>query len=95
MIDRRRFLKLFAGGLAAAAHGGVPSLLLKPAVSAVQALDPDRDFTISFYGLLVNARQRAFSSSGFAAWEQAERLVGEDPISGTRPVWPPLDRGSG
>ena len=31
MIDRRRFLKLFSGGIAAAAHVGVPSLLVRPA----------------------------------------------------------------
>ena len=35
MIDRRRFLKLFTGGLVAAAHAGVPAVLLRPAASSI------------------------------------------------------------
>lgn len=57
MIDRRRFLKLFTGGLVAAAHAGVPALVLRP---AVQALDLDQEFASTLYGLLVNARKSIF-----------------------------------
>ena len=56
MLDRRKFLELFAGGLTAAAHGGVPAFLLKPAETVVKNLDAD--FALPLYGLLVNARVR-------------------------------------
>ena len=39
MIDRRRFLKLFSGGIAVAAHAGVPSLLVRPAARFCLGMD--------------------------------------------------------
>ena len=56
MLDRRKFLALFAGGLTAAAHGGVPAFLLKPVETVVYTADTD--LSVPLFNLLINARVR-------------------------------------
>lgn len=67
MLDRRRFLKLLAGGFAAAAQGGIPTAFLAPAAKAVTQVvgaDPDGDFASSLLGLLVNSRRTSMGLYG-------------------------------
>lgn len=52
-MDRRRFLKLAGGLIAAALHGGVPEVMIRP---AVKVLDLDAEFAPTLMGLLVNSR---------------------------------------
>lgn len=77
MIDRRRFLKLCAGGVAAAATARLPllalasppllgvddtaAMVLRPV--GVRCADTDGDFAHSLMGLLVNSRTRAFNGT--------------------------------
>lgn len=85
MLDRRRFLKLVAGGFVAAAHGGIPTALLAPAAKAVAPVfgaDADGDFAASLIGLLVNSRRSSLDLYGLN-WTQATVY---------RPVWPDRKR---
>lgn len=56
-MDRRRFLKLVATGVAYALHAGVPKSFVRP---VVKSLDLNPDFSESLIGLLVNARTAPF-----------------------------------